>query len=44
MSTEIALLRTVAACPDDDAPRLVYADWLDENGNSELRRLHPRTD
>jgi uncharacterized protein (TIGR02996 family) len=26
------LLRTLLERPDDDAPRLVYADWLDENG------------
>lgn len=27
-----ALLRTILERPDDDAPRLVYADWLEENG------------
>jgi uncharacterized protein (TIGR02996 family) len=27
-----AFLRTVLAAPDDDAPRLIYADWLDEQG------------
>ena len=27
-----ALLRAVCAAPDDDAPRLVYADWLEETG------------
>lgn len=32
MSTEPALLAAIAASPDDDLPRLVYADWLDENG------------
>ncbi|MCU0703845.1 MAG: TIGR02996 domain-containing protein [Fimbriiglobus sp.] len=32
MSTESALLAAIAAAPDDDLPRLVYADWLDENG------------
>jgi uncharacterized protein (TIGR02996 family) len=25
-------LRAIAADPDDDAPRLVYADWLEESG------------
>jgi uncharacterized protein (TIGR02996 family) len=25
-------LRDIAANPDDDAPRLVYADWLEEHG------------
>jgi uncharacterized protein (TIGR02996 family) len=28
-----AFLRDVIAHPDDDAPRLIYADWLDENGD-----------
>jgi uncharacterized protein (TIGR02996 family) len=28
-----ALLRSVLAAPDDDAPRLIYADWLDEHGD-----------
>jgi len=31
MSTELALLSAIAAAPDDDLPRLAYADWLDEN-------------
>ena len=26
-------LRAIAAAPDDDLPRLVYADWLDEHGD-----------
>jgi uncharacterized protein (TIGR02996 family) len=30
-----ALLRGVIAEPDDDAPRLVYADWLDESGDAD---------
>jgi uncharacterized protein (TIGR02996 family) len=29
------LLAAVLAAPDDDAPRLVYADWLDEHGQPE---------
>jgi uncharacterized protein (TIGR02996 family) len=32
---EDSLLRAVAAAPDDDAVRLVYADWLDEHGQPE---------
>ena len=28
-------LRAICENPDDDAPRLIYADWLDENGDSE---------
>jgi uncharacterized protein (TIGR02996 family) len=33
MATDDALLRAVLADPDDDAPRLIYADWLDEHGD-----------
>jgi uncharacterized protein (TIGR02996 family) len=29
------LHRAVRAAPEDDAPRLIYADWLDEHGQSE---------
>ena len=32
---EAAFLRDVADHPADDAPRLVYADWLEENGQPE---------
>ncbi|MFO0847839.1 MAG: TIGR02996 domain-containing protein [Gemmataceae bacterium] len=32
---ERALLTSVAAAPDDDLPRLVYADWLDEHGHTD---------
>src|SRR5262245_41290558 len=28
-----ALLNAVLDAPDDDAPRLIYADWLEENGD-----------
>ncbi len=31
MSEQAALLAAIIASPDDDVPRLVYADWLDEN-------------
>ena len=30
-----AFLATILENPDDDAPRLVFADWLDEHGDSE---------
>jgi uncharacterized protein (TIGR02996 family) len=30
-----ALIRSVLANPADDAPRLVYADWLEERGRAE---------
>jgi uncharacterized protein (TIGR02996 family) len=36
---QAALLRAVASDPADDAPRLVYADWLDEHGNSDPASL-----
>ena len=50
-SDEWALLAAVRDAPADDLPRLVYADWLDENGHParaefirlqvEAERLHP---
>jgi uncharacterized protein (TIGR02996 family) len=33
MSEEDALVRAILAAPDDAAPRLVYADWLEERGD-----------
>ena len=33
MNTEGALLQMILEEPDDDAPRLVYADWLEEHGD-----------
>ena len=35
MSTESALLRAVRDNPDDDTVRLVYADFLDEQGDAD---------
>jgi uncharacterized protein (TIGR02996 family) len=35
MDTEAAFIAAIAAQPDDDAVRLVFADWLDENGQPE---------
>jgi uncharacterized protein (TIGR02996 family) len=32
MSDENALLGAIAAHPEEDTPRLMYADWLDEHG------------
>jgi uncharacterized protein (TIGR02996 family) len=34
MSDEAAFLAAIRANPDDDASRLVYADWLDEQGGA----------
>jgi uncharacterized protein (TIGR02996 family) len=34
-----ALVASVLARPDDDAPRLVYADWLEENGDPDRAEL-----
>jgi uncharacterized protein (TIGR02996 family) len=33
---EEAFWRSIQEAPDDDAPRLIYADWLDEQGNPAL--------
>ena len=33
MTDDDAFLQAVVAAPGDDAPRLVYADWLDERGD-----------
>jgi uncharacterized protein (TIGR02996 family) len=35
VSDDDPFLRAIIAKPGDDAPRLVYADWLDENGRPE---------
>ncbi len=35
MTEREALLRAVCESPDDDVPRLVFADWLEENGEAE---------
>jgi uncharacterized protein (TIGR02996 family) len=37
MSERDALYAAILANPDDDTPRLVYADWLDENGDDNDR-------
>ena len=36
---EAALIRSIVAHPDEDTPRLVYADWLDEHKQHERARL-----
>jgi uncharacterized protein (TIGR02996 family) len=43
----VALLTSVASEPDDDAPRLALADWLEEQGETaraELVRIQTRTE
>jgi len=35
VSEDAALLAAIRQAPDDDAPRLIYADWLDEHGQPE---------
>lgn len=37
MNDHDAFMRTIIASPDDDAPRLVYADWLEEYGGQPER-------
>lgn len=32
MTDREAMLAAICENPDDDTPRLIYADWLDENG------------
>ncbi len=34
-ATDTAFLHAILANPDDDAPRLIYADWLDEQGDAD---------
>src|SRR5438309_7067053 len=36
MSDRDALLAAIREAPRDDAPRLIYADWLDEHGEADL--------
>jgi uncharacterized protein (TIGR02996 family) len=39
MTTHDALLAAVLAEPGDDAPRLILADWLEEQGDDACERL-----
>lgn len=32
MTDESAMISAILAAPDDDSPRLIFADWLDEHG------------
>jgi uncharacterized protein (TIGR02996 family) len=33
MTDDEAFIRAIVDAPGDDAPRLIYADWLDERGD-----------
>ena len=35
MFDEMTFYAAIAANPEDDMPRLLFADWLDERGNEE---------
>ena len=35
VATRAAFLADIRALPEDDAPRLIYADWLDDHGEAE---------
>ncbi|MBX9583175.1 MAG: TIGR02996 domain-containing protein [Gemmataceae bacterium] len=39
MTDREALYRAILDSPDDDTPRLVYADWLDDHGDPEYARF-----
>ncbi len=39
MPSKEAFLQAVIENPDDDAPRLIYADWLEEQGESQRAEL-----
>ncbi|MBL8794223.1 MAG: TIGR02996 domain-containing protein [Planctomycetia bacterium] len=36
---EAAFFQTILDAPDDDTPRLIFADWLEERGESERAQL-----
>ncbi|HEY1067961.1 MAG TPA: TIGR02996 domain-containing protein [Pirellulales bacterium] len=37
--SDAVFLQAILAAPDDDAPRLIYADWLEEAGEEERAEL-----
>lgn len=39
VAADAAFLQAIVDQPDDDAPRLIYADWLDDQGLSERAEL-----
>jgi uncharacterized protein (TIGR02996 family) len=42
MATNDALLQAILDNPEDDAVRLIYADWLEEQGESVRAEFMPR--
>jgi uncharacterized protein (TIGR02996 family) len=44
MSEEDAFIKAVIAHPEDDAPRLIYADWLEERGDPRGEYLRLRVE
>jgi uncharacterized protein (TIGR02996 family) len=41
MTDDAAFRNAILAAPDDDAPRLVYADWLEERGDPRAEFVRP---
>jgi uncharacterized protein (TIGR02996 family) len=39
MTQQQSLFRAILDAPEDDAPRLVYADWLEDNGQAQRCQL-----
>src|SRR5947209_7449161 len=44
LSDDESFIRAIVAAPGDDAPRLVYADWLDERADPRGAFLRAETD
>ena len=46
MTEQLAFVQAICTEPADDTPRLVYADWLQENDQPERAESgrHPRSD
>src|SRR5262249_5412582 len=40
MEANLAFLQSISDKPDDDAPRLIYADWLEEHGRTDAEKAH----
>jgi len=44
MTDDEAFIRAIVDAPNDDAPRLIYADWLDERGDPRGEYLRAETE